>query len=342
MTPERQEAKSPGRRGSTGDDAEPMIVAEGLTRRFGSFTAVDHISFTVERGAIFGFLGPNGSGKSTVIRMLCGLLAPSDGQATLDGIDVVRRPEAVKDRIGYTSQRFSLYEDLTVNENITFFGKIYGLRNDRLRRAIEGAVELVGIGPYRRRLAGQLSGGWKQRLAVACSLLHDPRILFLDEPTAGIDPVARRDLWDLLFRLSGEGKTLFVTTHYMDEAERCSHVGYIYLSKLIVCGGPEELKALPEVSPAGHGRVEVEVDRPSVGLAALRTLDGVDDATLFGRSIHLLVHEDLEEESIRTTLERAGVKLLDFRPIEASLEDVFVMLTRKHTRGEGNGKGGAA
>lgn len=323
--------------GDAGDP--PMIRVEGLTRRFGSFTAVDRISFSVRRGSIFGFLGPNGSGKSTVIRMLCGLLAPTQGEAVLDGVDVVRKPEAIKGRIGYTSQRFSLYEDLTVGENLTFFAHIYGLRGDRLKTRREEAIDLVGIGDYRKRLAGQLSGGWKQRLAVACSLLHDPKIIFLDEPTAGIDPVARRDLWDLLFRLSSEGKTLFVTTHYMDEAERCTDVGYIYLSKLIVCGRPDELKRMPDVSPTGRRRLEVEVDRPSVGLAALRTLDGVEDATLFGRSIHLLIRNEIGEDQVGAALRRSEVSLVSFREIEPSLEDVFVMLTRKHTKAVKNADG---
>ena len=311
---------------------QPMITARGLTRRFGSFTAVDAVDFEIHPGAIFGFLGPNGSGKSTVIRMLCGLLAPSSGAAVLDGVDVVRNPEAVKVRIGYTSQRFSLYEDLTVGENIHFFGRIYGLTGERLRRRSDEVIELTGIGDYRARLAGRLSGGWKQRLSVACSLLHEPKILFLDEPTAGIDPVARRELWDLLFRLSSEGKTLFVTTHYMDEAERCSEVGYIYLSKLIVCGRPDALKLLPEVTPEGHRRLEVESNRPTVALERLRGLDGVDDATLFGHAIHLLVRDDLAESAIARWIESAGLKVVRIMAIEPTLEDVFVMLTRRHAR----------
>lgn len=308
-----------------------MIRVEGLTRRFGSFVAVDGVGFEVERGAIFGFLGPNGSGKSTVIRMLCGLLEPTSGIAVMDGVDVVHEPEAIKPRIGYTSQKFSLYEDLTVAENIRFFARVYGLTGERLRDRSRAVSDLVGIGAYADRLAGRLSGGWKQRLAVACALLHEPRILFLDEPTAGIDPVARRDLWDLLFRLSGEGTTLFVTTHYMDEAERCTQVGYIYLSKLIVCGAPEELKQMEEVTPKGLRRLEVDCARPTVGLHRLRMLEGVADATLFGQAIHLLARENVGEADIRRALEAHGLKCHEVRPIEPSLEDVFVMLTRKHS-----------
>ena len=306
-----------------------MISVQGLTRRFGSFTAVDHVSFDIEKGTIFGFLGPNGSGKSTVIRMLCGLLAPSEGTAILDGIDVSKRPEAIKERIGYTSQKFSLYEDLSVDENIRFFGRVYGLSSARLRQRRQDVIDLLELGPYTGRLAGKLSGGWKQRLAVACSLLHEPKIIFLDEPTAGIDPVARRDLWDLLFQLSSAGTTLFVTTHYMDEAERCTDVGYIYLSKLIVCGKPSELKEMAEVTPLGTRRLEVEADESRRALVGLRGLAGVLDATLFGHSIHLLAQKELSETTIRDylTAEKLGPK--DIRQIEPTLEDVFVMLTRQ-------------
>ncbi len=308
-----------------------MIIADNLTRRFGKFLAVDSVSFEIEEGAIFGFLGPNGSGKSTVIRMLCGLLEPSSGTAWLDGIDVSRRPEAVKERIGYTSQRFSLYEDLTVDENIRFFGRIYGLRGGDLIRRRDEVIGLLGLDPYADRLAGRLSGGWKQRLAVACALLHSPKIVFLDEPTAGIDPVARRDLWDLLFLLSSQGTTLFVTTHYMDEAERCTHVGYIYLSKLMVCGAPDDLKAMPEVSPEGTHRVEVECLHPTQALELLRHTGGVKDATLFGQSIHLLADQEFKAELIRGVLDSANYTCLDIREIGPSLEDVFVMLTRLRT-----------
>lgn len=307
---------------------QPAIAVKGLTKRFGSFTAVDAVSFEIERGAIFGFLGPNGSGKSTVIRMLCGLLEPSGGSALLDGIDVIRRPEAIKERIGYTSQKFSLYEDLTVWENVSFFGKIYGLTGARLIDRRQAVMDLVGIGPYKNRLAGRLSGGWKQRLSVACALLHEPRIIFLDEPTAGIDPVARRDVWDLLFRLSSQGTTLFVTTHYMDEAERCTDVGYIYLSKLIVCGRPAELKRMEEVTPPGRRRLEVECHESRRALERLRHMEGVEDATLFGQSIHILARQDLREEAIRSRLNAEGLGCQEVRQIEPSLEDVFVMLTR--------------
>ncbi len=310
-----------------------VIVAENLTRRFGRFVAVDSVSFEIEEGSIFGFLGPNGSGKSTVIRMLCGLLEPTSGGAWLDGIDVTQRPEAVKERIGYTSQRFSLYEDLTVEENIQFFGHIYGLRGVHLSRRRDEVIALLGLDPFADRLAGRLSGGWKQRLAVACALLHQPKIIFLDEPTAGIDPVARRDLWDLLFLLSSQGTTLFVTTHYMDEAERCTHVGYIHLSKLMVCGAPDDLKAMSEVSPSGTRRLEVECLHSTQALELLRHMEGVVDATLFGQSIHLLADQGLPVDSIRFALDSSAFQCQDIREIGPSLEDVFVMLTRLRTTG---------
>lgn len=313
---------------------QPAILATQLTRRFGSFTAVDSVSFSIEPGAIFGFLGPNGSGKSTVIRMLCGLLEPSAGTAFLDGVDVGKHPEAIKERIGYTSQKFSLYEDLTVGENIRFFGRIYGLSGETLRRREREVAAMVGITSYQNRLAGRLSGGWKQRLAVACALLHEPRILFLDEPTAGIDPVARRELWDLLFSLSSRGVTLFVTTHYMDEAERCTDVGYIYLSKLIVCGKPDALKAMSDVTPPGYKRLEVECHESRRALERLRGREGVADATLFGQSIHLLLRREIPEANIQHQLDAESFGCQAVREIEPTLEDVFVMLTRKHTRAE--------
>lgn len=313
------------------------IEVKNLTKRFGKFTAVDDVSFDVEKGNIFGFLGPNGSGKSTVIRMLCGILAPTSGNAHLLGNDVTQDPEAVKNRIGYMSQRFSLYEELTVEENMYFYGQLYGIKGQNLKNRQEELFALTHIEPYLKRRAGQLSGGWKQRLALACSMIHSPEIIFLDEPTAGIDPVARRELWDLLFELSAQGITLFVTTHYMDEAERCSHVGYIYMSKLIVLGAPEELKELPEVNPAGYKRLEVDCEPATAGLRKLNHLPGIKDATIFGQAIHILVEQSCHEEEIKQLLVREGLKHVDVRPILPSLEDVFVTLTMSRIREIKNG-----
>ena len=304
----------------------PALVAEGLTRRFGALTAVDDVSFSVRRGAIFGLLGPNGSGKSTIIRMLCGVLEPTAGRASVLGFDVEKQAESVKRRIGYMSQSFSLYGDLTVRENLAFYGSIYGLSDARSRERADAVMKLTDLTDRVDQRAETLSGGWKQRLALACSLVHEPEVIFLDEPTAGIDPVARRGLWDLLFDLSGRGVTLFVTTHYMDEAERCSRVAYIYSSHLLVCGAGDDLKRLPEVTPAGAKRFEVEAPKPAEGLARARRLPAVLDATLFGRTIHVLLSDEMTRERLMTELGIPSGEG-DFRPVAPTLEDVFVALT---------------
>jgi len=307
-----------------------MIECEGLTKRFGTFTAVDHVSFTVGKGSIFGFLGPNGSGKSTVIRMLCGILEPTEGTARIGGHDIIKEGEEIKEMIGYMSQKFSLYDELTTNENLLFAGKLYGLRGRALTGRRDELIALTHLEPYIDRRASLLSGGWRQRLAMACSLMHKPTVLFLDEPTAGIDPVARRELWDLLFEFAGKGMTLFVTTHYMDEAERCDHVGYIYMSKLIVCGEPDELKQMPEVSPPGSRRLDVTCDHVTTALQAMRGVKGVRTATVFGQSMHLLVDKDLPESTIETKLREVGITHSEIHEIGPSLEDVFVTLSEKH------------
>ncbi len=305
----------------------PVIQAKNLSRRFGPLIAVDDVSFSVRRGAVFGLLGPNGSGKSTIIRMLLGILPPSSGSATVLGFDAYRQSELVKPRVGYMSQQFSLYSDLSVQENLDFYGRIYGLNPQRLTARRGAVVELTGIGDRLGQLAGTLSGGWKQRLALACSLIHEPEVLYLDEPTAGIDPVARRDLWDLLFTLSSQGVTLLVTTHYMDEAERCTDVGYLYMSKLLVIGKPSDLKQLPEVTPTGTLRYEMRVDSPTEMLSVIRGIDEVRDATLFGEKIHLLVDQSLGPKDIirRLGLDPAHAEIQVTTP---TLEDVFVTLTR--------------
>jgi ABC-2 type transport system ATP-binding protein len=309
---------------------QPAISAEHLVRRFGQFTAVNDVSFRVQKGEIFGFLGPNGSGKTTVIKMLTGLLPLTAGDATVQGIDVRKDPEAVRENIGYMSQNFSLYTDLTVTENLTFYGRIYGLAPERLRQRIDEIVQLNGFGPYLNRLAAQLSGGWKQRLALGCAMLHEPTLIFLDEPTAGIDPVARRQLWDLLFELSAHGITFFVTTHYMDEAERCSHVAYIYFGRVIADGTPDDLRELPEVKPQGTYRVEITAPQVTRALRAARTIPGIRSATIFGQSIHALINDDLDLEHLRAQLLKNNVVVAEIRPLAPSLEDVFVELTSKH------------
>ena len=310
--------------------AAPAISAEHLVRRFGNFTAVNDVSFRVEKGEIFGFLGPNGSGKTTVIKMLTGLLPLSGGSAAVEGLDVRTDSESVRERIGYMSQNFSLYYDLTVKENLQFYGRIYGLDPVRLNRRIEEVVELNAFAPYLDRLAAQLSGGWKQRLALGCAMLHEPQLLFLDEPTAGIDPVARRQLWDLLFELSGHGITFFVTTHYMDEAERCSHVAYIYFGKIIADGTPNSLRELPDVQPQGTLRVEITTPEVTRALRFARQLPGIRSATIFGQSIHALVDNHFNLDDLRGQLLKNGIAVAEIRPLAPSLEDVFVELTYKH------------
>ena len=313
---------------------ETVIRAEGLTRRFGDFTAVDNVSFSIDKASIFGLLGPNGSGKSTIIRMLCGVLAPSSGTGVVRNMDIRENPEEIKRHIGYMSQRFSLYSDLTVTENLDFYGRIYGLSAQRLRERRSTVVELTDLAPYMDRLSGALSGGWKQRLALACALIHEPEVLFLDEPTAGIDPVARRELWDLLFRLSSEGVTMFVTTHYMDEAERCTNVGYIYLSRLVVSGEPEALKSSPEFTPTGTRRYAVSCRNPAAALAEANRLPDVMDATLFGDRLHLLVGAALQPERL-ISLIAVGDHSATCHEVAPSLEDVFVQLSRVEARARG-------
>ncbi|HVT89827.1 MAG TPA: ABC transporter permease [Tepidisphaeraceae bacterium] len=304
---------------------QPVINLSHLTRKFGDVVAVNDVSFRVNRGAIYGLLGPNGSGKSTIIRMLCGVLEPTAGEATVLGYDVRAQAESIKRRIGYMSQKFSLYSDLSVRENLDFYGQIYGLSPQKLIDRSEAVLKLTSLTNRIDQLAGTLSGGWKQRLALACALIHEPQIIFLDEPTAGIDPVARRQLWDLLFELSGQGVTLLVTTHYMDEAERCTDVGYIYNSRLLVTGKPEELKKLPHVTPPGTKRYEIEVPSPTSHLSRLRLSAGVQDATLFGQTIHALVDQSVDETVIQSKLAPDEAQI---RPITPTLEDVFVTLTR--------------
>ena len=314
---------------------DAAIVADHVVRRFGDLTAVDDVSFRVESGEVFGFLGPNGSGKTTMIKLLCGLLPLNGGRASVDGIDVAADPESLRRRIGYMSQKFALYDDLTVLENLRFYGQVYGLHGRELESKIAQTIEDNSLEPYRTRLAGKLSGGWKQRLALGCAMLHDPRILFLDEPTAGIDPVARRRLWDLLFDLSGRGITFFVTTHYMDEAERCSHLAYIYFGKLIADGTPDSLRQIPEVSPVGTRRFEISAPDVTHALRKARKLPFLRSATIFGRAIHALVDDTVSQEQISEELRRLDIHVEDIRPLLPDLEDVFVELTQRHQQLEG-------
>ncbi len=311
--------------------APPALDLRGLTRHFGKLVAVDDVSFQVQRGSIFGLLGPNGSGKSTIIRMLCGVLQPTAGTAIVLGHDVNRDPESIKPAVGYMSQKFSLYGDLSVQENIEFYGRIYGLTPERIQKRLVEVTEWTGLDRRLDQMAGNLSGGWKQRLALACALVHEPELLFLDEPTAGIDPVARRELWDLLYQLASRGVTLLVTTHYMDEAERCTEVGYIYNSRMLVCGTIEDLKRHPDVTPAGTRRWELETHDMAVGLERIRGAAGILDATFFGQTLHVLAEDRLTEGDL---VQAVGDPQATARPITPTLEDVFVTLTRAASKGK--------
>jgi ABC-type multidrug transport system ATPase subunit len=307
----------------------PAIETKNLTRRFGDFVAVNRASIRVEKGEVFGFLGPNGSGKTTVIKMLTGILPITEGEAWIDGLDVRTQSDTVRERIGYMSQKFSLYDDLTVMENLRFYGRAYQVRGKALDQKIEETISANKLEKYVDRLAGRLSGGWKQRLALGCALMHEPTVLFLDEPTAGIDPVARRQLWDLLFQLSGKGITFFVTTHYMDEAERCSHLAYIYYGELIADGTPDSLRALPEVNPPGTHRFEISAPAITTALRKAQEMALFKSATIFGRSIHALVDDSVGQQELDHEMRRCGIEIEEIRPLIPTLEDAFVELSQR-------------
>jgi len=305
------------------------VEAEGLTKAFGSFVAVDTMSFKVRKGEIFGFLGPNGAGKSTTIRMLCGLLAPTSGRATVGGFDVGKKPDSVKSSIGYMSQRFSLYEDLTVEENINFYGGIYGLSGSRLEERKRWAVAMSGLNGKERSLTRTLSGGWKQRLALGCAILHEPPIVFLDEPTGGVDPVSRRSFWDLIYGLSNAGVTVFVTTHYLDEAEHCNTIGLVYTGRLIALGSPTELKHSLEQ----YKIFEIHCDNPVEAMEFLQTQPWVVETSIFGSAFHVSISGVAEgEKQIRETLALRSMTVNRLQPIVPSLEDVFIHLIAEEDR----------
>ena len=306
---------------SSPPDQRPVAVrVRDLTKKFGDFVAVDHISFQVQAGEIFGFLGPNGSGKTTTIRMLLGLIRPTEGEAWVLGMDVLREPAAIARRVGYMSQKFSLYPDLTGDENLTFYGRAYGLRGRALARRKDEVLELTGLSRQRHRLAANLAGGWQQRLALAAAILHQPELLFLDEPTAGVDPVSRRHFWRLLYDLAAQGTTIFVTTHYMDEAEQCHRLAFIHRGRIIALGPPGQIKR--ERMPGQV--VEIICQQPQVGIQALREA-GIPEVALYGKRIHAAGPElEARLPALEELLRRAGAGPITLRIIPPSLEDVFI------------------
>jgi ABC-2 type transport system ATP-binding protein len=305
------------------------IEVERLSRRFGGFTAVSELTFQVRQGEIFGFLGANGAGKSTTIRMLCGLLRPSSGTARVDGIDVGREPEAVKRRIGYMSQRFSLYEKLTVDENIAFFGGIYGLAAERLADRRAFVLEMAGLRGRETGLTGSLSGGWRQRLALGCAILHEPHIVFLDEPTGGVDPLSRRQFWRLIDELARSGVTVLVTTHYLDEAEHCHRIAIIQAGVLAALGTVSELKE----TFANRPILEVRSPNPVRAMQALDGMPEVEKTSIFGTAVHAVLRAgDAALPVIESRLHGAGVDAQSCALVEPSLEDVFLDVAQRSTR----------
>lgn len=305
------------------------VTMDNLVKTFGDFTAVDHVTLEIEKGEIFGFLGPNGAGKSTTIRMLCGLLQPTSGRATVAGFDIAGDPESVRRNIGYMSQKFSLYDDLTVEENINFFAGVYGVYDERRKQRKQYVLEMAGLEERRGTITRLLAGGWKQRMALGCAILHEPPILFLDEPTSGVDPIARRNFWDLIYRLSAAGHTIFVSTHYMDEAEYCHRVGLMYRGRVIALGTPEELKH----DIAGSALFALEASDLFESLRALEGRPGILDVAVFGGGLHVTVeNEDRGRGAIEETLSSARITILRLERIRPSMEDVFVGLIEAEER----------
>jgi ABC-2 type transport system ATP-binding protein len=300
------------------------VVVEKLVKRFGDFVAVDRIDIETRKGEVFGFLGPNGAGKSTTIRMLCGLLRPTSGRAVVAGYDVARDPEAVRQNIGYMSQKFSLYNDLKVIENIRLFAGLYSVAAKDLQGRIDWALEMANLKGQENLITGTLPGGWKQRLALGCAVLHKPPVIFLDEPTSGVDPITRRQFWDLIHEMAGEGVTVFVTTHYMEEAEYCNRLALIFRGKIVALGTPSELK---RDSMTGE-LLLVECEPLGAAVEALQAAPGVMDAAVFGNALHLVVGDaTAAQPQLRSYLQARGISITRMELIRPSLEDVFVSLT---------------
>jgi drug efflux transport system ATP-binding protein len=304
--------------------AKNSVVVRGLVKRFGDFTAVDHLSLEVREGEVFGFLGPNGAGKSTTIRMLCGLLRPSAGEATVAGFDVARDPESVRQNIGYMSQKFSLYNDLKVIENLHLFAGLYSVPSDALAERMSWALEMANLKGRENAITAELPSGWKQRLALGCAVLHKPPILFLDEPTSGVDPISRRQFWELIHQMAASGVTVFVSTHYMEEAEYCNRLALIFRGKMVALGSPSELK---QYSLKGKLLV-VECEPLAPGMEILESAPHVRDVAIFGSALHLVVEDTRAMiPQLQDLLQRGGVQVSRIEPVRPNLEDVFVALT---------------
>lgn len=303
------------------NDYVNAVETHQLTKKFGGFTAVDQVDFCIPKGEIFGLLGPNGAGKTTTIRMLCGILEPGSGTGTVLGYDIAKDPEEIKKRIGYMSQKFSLYNDLTAQENIRFYAAIYGVpRNERTQR-VDELIAMAGLKGYERELTRNLSGAWRQRLALACAIAHKPQMLFLDEATAGVDPVSRREFWDLIYTMAGQGVSVLATTHYMDEAEYCNAIGMMYRGELIALASPDELKArMPGTL------LQVDCASPAQAEIILDALPKVIDAAVHGAQLHVVLETPGKEKKIRRVITSAGIKVHHIEEIQPSLEDVFISM----------------
>lgn len=308
---------------------DKAVVVRDLEKRFGSFVAVNRVNFDVSKGEIFGFLGPNGAGKSTTIRMLTGILAPTSGAGTVAGFDVRTEAEKIKAHIGYMSQKFSLYEDLTVEENIDFYSGIYRVPLEKRGERKEWVIQMAGLAEHRHSRTAILSGGWKQRLALGCAILHEPPIIFLDEPTSGVDPISRRQFWDLIYELAGRGVTIFVTTHYMDEAEYCDRIALIYRGELTAIGTPQELKT----KFMQEDVLEVQCDRPHDAMGEIEQVGGIKEVALFGKGLHVVAENGAAATSaVDRVLRERGYQIQRIEKIVPSLEDVFVSLIEARDR----------
>jgi ABC-2 type transport system ATP-binding protein len=301
------------------------VETENLSRKFGDFVAVNQVNFYIPRGEIFGLLGPNGAGKTTTIRMLCGILLPTGGRATVLGYDVARQPEEIKKRIGYMSQRFSLYGDLTPVENLEFYASVYAVPREQQARRVAELVEMAGLGEHKKMLTRDLSGAWRQRLALACAIVHQPPMLFLDESTAGVDPVSRREFWDLIYQMASQGTSVLATTHYMDEAEYCNTVGMMYGGQLIALASPDTLRTrLP-----GHS-FQVDCDRPADAVQVLSGAEGVLEINIHGAQVHVSLANADRQAQVKLKLSQAGIVVHRIESVQPTLEDVFLYLARQH------------